>query len=433
MKRHSSPRGFTLIELMVALGMALAITSAALTVMLLVVDTQREGQKRNALARDAQLAMDTLGYDLGFLGVGVPRGYEADDDGNVIGTEDDPTVTVRQLRPTVRIAQADYLAFLGDLPYPNADLNGVAQPSMLRGNPDELDETGDAVSVLSELSGCAPGTNCDTSRSTLNVAGNCSTGANTLSSCPWGLNKWRDDSGSLDLVFGSFDGRWWRRRVQMTGGVPATITDNGRKMIQLTSVGGVVDLPANAFIGPRSGGGFISQMDRVFYSLETPAGAACGTGAGCVLRRKQCWHWDIATTNPDDTGFPVALGAPQRSSGGVISDCTPGGGTPEGTPWESLVEDVKSLTFQYYDANGTQLTNTASSRAELSRVRTIRVLLTLERDLGKGKLLAYTLARQFYLENAGGIISDPATDILNGGCWSHTDSPAGPANECNPQ
>lgn len=423
-RRLASARGFTLIELMVALGMALAVTTAALGVLLMVVDTQREGQKRNALARDAQLAMDLIAHDLGYAGVGVPRGYEADADGNLIGAV--TTDAAAQLRPAIRIAQDDYLFFVGDLPYPNAELNGIAQPSMLQGNPANLNASVGRISVSSSLSGCAPGSGggyvCDTTVSTtFDVGGsNCTSASSTQPTCPWGLKKWQvDGSGEVPLLFGSFDGRWWRRSWNMSSGG----TDSNRVMIDF----GDGDLPVNGFVGFGVGGGFIATLDRVFYSLDEPNGAACGGSGGCVLRRKQCWGWGDSL-RPGDSSFPARLGTPPRLSGGTIASCDASAASRTGTPWEAVVEDVKSLDFEYFDATGAQLSTDITDAAELARIRTIRVTLVLERELREGITLDYTLQRQFYLENAGGLISDPQTTHASGGCWS-----GGPANECNPQ
>ncbi len=429
MPTKDAARGFTLIELMVALGMALAVTSAALGVMLVVMETQRDGQRRNSMTRDAQIVMDTLRNDLRYLGVGVPRGYRSRENGNIIGTVNDSGNAAAQLRPPVRIAASDYIAFLGDLPFPNADLNGLAQVSMLRGNPSDLDDTATGLSVSSELSGCAPqspgATNyrCNTSAaSTIQVGGtNCTSGSER--SCPWGLNKWHPSAANT-LIVGAFDGRWFARRW-----VPGnTLVDNERLMIHLDNVAGQRRLPANGFIGENVGGGFVAHLDRVFYSYENVAGDACDDPPNCVLRRKQCWGWDFESTSPASVGFPGPLAAPLRSNGGAIADCADGS---QGTPWEPVVEGLQAFSLTYFDGRGQDI-GAVTTRAALSRVRSVRVSLTLQRKISKGRTLDYTLERLFYLENAGGIISIPRTDESNGGCWGATATNA-PANECNPQ
>ena len=143
MKARGVP-GFTLLELLVGAALALMIAGTAMGVLLSVQQVQRDAQSRNAIARDAQFAVEHLGYDLQYLGVGVPRGTSLD-------------AVAGELRPAVRIGTSTYLAFVGDLPYPNSELNGVAVLNDIKGEttpPDSGDD--DEIIVTSELSPCAP-------------------------------------------------------------------------------------------------------------------------------------------------------------------------------------------------------------------------------------------------------------------------------------
>jgi hypothetical protein len=426
---------------MVAMAMALVVTTSALGLMLMAIKTQREGTARQALSRDAQLVMDTIKRDLAHLGAGVPRGFAVDTDGDLLGL---PNVKPRratvaqlnglaanQLRPAVRIGAPSYLAFLGDLPFPHSDLNGLANLGVPRGS--KLGKAR-AFGISSELSTCtAPAAGasnyiCDTKQNTMlhNPGGTpCSSSATGEPTCPWGLGKYgrpglATTSAPVTVVAGVVDGSWLPRKWD-----GSIIGNTQRAMMQFTP-----DFPAGGsgtlnderistdlIIGDRIGGGFLAHLDRVFYAYQCIAGS-------CSLSRKQCWGWDLDTL-PSNSGFP-GVGATPILPGTDPADCA---APADGTPWESVMEGFSSFTFRYFDALGAELTGTWSP-ALASRTRVIEVEFTLERRLKvDAPPFGVTLSRRFYLEHAGGLVSNPVrATVANGGCWE-----AGPNYECNPQ
>lgn len=436
-------RGFTLIELMVAMMIALITTTAALGVLLVALETQREGAVRASLSRASEHLVDTLGQDLRHFGVGVPRGYERNDTG--VFVIEPPLEAGAQLRPALRIGRADYLAFLGDLPFPNADLGGLATPvvvgAQLTDPPSRID---DRLAVTSELSPCLPpggssSSSCRSSEASFIDVGGEDCDRTTLSAptCPWGLNKWQKlGDGSVPLVISGLDGSWMRRTWDMT----RTDEERDRLLIDLDDFSfsfGTQRIDARLFASASVGGGVVAHLDRVFYSLESSDGAAptCGEDGctcgddGCTLWRRHCWGWSIGLTDPDDDDFPRVGAAPIRSSADP-ADCAP----PDlGTPWEEVATGIGHLAFRFYAADGTPLNvpSAALSAARASQTRSIEVELELARtssSRSRKPPLEQRAARRFYLEHAGGLISSPETPLAEGGCDA-----AGPANECFPQ
>jgi prepilin-type N-terminal cleavage/methylation domain-containing protein len=451
MPKHDK-NGFTLIELMVALALALAVTAAALGVMLTAIKTQQEGTLRAELARDAQFLMDTMARDLAYLGAGVPRGFESDPSGDLIGignstynasNTDLAGEANNQLRPAIRIGEAEYLAFLGDLPYPNADLNGIAGTSQMPlaggGN------TSINIGVTSELSPCTPDTgggyDCKSTDESYirNVGGNdCSDSAVTEPTCPWGMNKWQLHNGTdVPLVFTGVDGSWFRRAWDLSS--TDTTNSNGRTMISLSSTpsgtGGV--LPFNRFLETDVGGGTVSQLDRVFWSLEQMdnAGTACGTatpGNPCTLWRRQCWGWDLNSTHPSSPSFPQMgrAGSSHLTGATAPLDCAPG--SDEGTGWEEVMGDVTSFTMNYFAPNAVNAALAQPLTAQTSaQTKVIEIDFTMERPIPgdrDGRTLSVRMHRRFWLENAGGLVTYPdLVPEVNGGCLQSV------VNECSPQ
>jgi type II secretory pathway pseudopilin PulG len=439
-------KGFTLIELMVALGMALAITTAAMGVLMSAMKTQKEATMRAELARDSQFLIDTLSRDLAYLGAGVPRGFEGNFTGNLIASGVFVTNTTAaqlttaapdQLRPALRIGDDDYLAFLGDLPYPNADLNGIVGTGQM----DALVDNSTDIAVQSELSPCAPPASapgnyvCDTrTESYIQGVGGaaCTQSSINQPTCPWGMNKWQADGGGfVPLVFSAVDGTWYRRRWNR-----ATMAANGgRAQISLNAAqpaGTGGQLPTKGFVQSTVGGGMGAQLDRVFWSVRDSGGAAgCGTPP-CTLLRRQCWGWNLAgAVDPASASFPVAGGAAIRPPT-VPGDCTT---DTQGTDWEEIAGDVEEFTLSFFgpaDLPSSPL-GTAISIASAANTRVIEVDFLMRRDIpgdANGRTMEQRTVRRFWLENAGGIVSWPevATNA-SGGCNPDANYP----NECNPQ
>lgn len=473
MTRRRSPRpgtaaarGFTLIELMVALGMALGVTAAALGVLLTVLETQRSGFIRVQLQRDAQLTVDMLEYDLNYLGVGIPRGFARQNDGTYTNpgtgtpsadgsSTDEANAAPYQLRPVVRIGTATTLAFLGDLPYPNADTNGIMEPTAFSSNDTHR------IAVVSDLAPCSPPDSagggsgnylCNTaSESVVPLGGGAPCGGSNDDepTCPWSMNKYlpTKTSGSkqIPVVVGDVGGGWYLRWWDF-----GTSNNKDRLMIHFQHDQAAwdtdEDLPEDYFRSNRFGGGHLATMDRVFWKVTDQAGtSACTFGNGdCTVWRRQCWGWaGTGSSDPAEATFP-AVGS-TAFNGGLADpvDCIAGTGSGtvvegEGTPWEQIADGVDQFSFTYFDALGNALAAPLDA-ARASRARSIGVSITVENDtINANAPLQVSLSRRFFLENAGGIVTgaeghdlDP-TPEANGGCWLTT--PAGaPPNECSPQ
>ncbi len=407
-KRASLP-GFTLLELILGASLALMIAGAAMGVLLGVQQMQRDAQSRNAIARDAQFAVEHLGYDLQYLGVGVPRGTSLD---SVTG----------ELRPAVRIGTATYLAFIGDLPYPNSELNGIAVLNDIKGETTPPDGGGDdEVIVTSELSPCAPeatGASTYSCQQHLVVAlpigatsaDNCVEGAANRRLCPWGLGKWQSDGGgSVSLVFTGPQGRWAHRRWSI-----GNWTSVGQAAGPHLSHIGTFDLPRAQFTANTSAASTVAQLDRVFYSLEATAGGACpntgAVGMNCVLMRRQCWG---SLGDPGGSTFPAVGGGVIRSDSDPASCAAPSAGTP----WETVVNGVDQLTFRYFRQPGTELFPPLDA-TDASQVQYIEVHLVISRQMpGTSMLQTQRMTRRFYVENSGGFLGGGAGSCTASNSW----------------
>ncbi len=405
--------GFTLIEMLVGASLALMIATAAMGVLLNVQQVQREAQSRNAIARDGQFAVEHLGYDLQYLGVGVPRGTSLD---GVTG----------ELRPAVRIGTTTYLAFVGDLPYPNADLNGIAVLNDIKGETTPPDTgANDEVLITSELSPCAPEASSASSYSCpqhllsavpigATAADKCVEGTPNARLCPWGLGKWqRDGGGSVSLVFIGPQGQWAQRRWAMGSGSGA-----GGWTTVGEAAGPHFDSHANIdrapFVSNASGVSIVAHIDRVFYSLEAVGGGACpNTGAvatNCVLMRRQCWGL---------LGDPGAALFPAVGAGVIRSDTDPANCTSpsDGTPWETVVNGIDQLTFRYFRRPGEELFAPLDA-TDAAQVQYLEVDLTISRSLpGSPLLQTQRMTRRFYLENSGGFLGGGAGSCTSADPW----------------
>ncbi len=419
MRRLSSIRGFTLLETIVALSIMSVLTTAAISVVVHANRTRAQAFSRAQLVSDANLVSQMIGKDLSFLGVGVPRGYRMD-------TADfTSSIETHQLRPPVRIGQTDHFAFVGDLPYPNADLNGVVQIALIPST--ALDE----LYVGSELSPCIPETSSPGSYSCNNhlralvpgpVSGQfastdeCKQGQLTRL-CPWGMNKWQGQTSSfVPLILGGVDGSWYERRWKPTTTTNTTdfATSGDYFGIRFSAGKGSSTgfnasasdgaLPTNAFFMAKNSGGFAAHLDRVFWSFEqagSPGSKCTNPTAGCVLLRRQCWG---QVNDPGASSFPAV------SSSNFRSDSTPSNCTAplDGTDWETVVTGVQSFGLSYFTDTGTAITG-AWDIDKSSDVGAVQIDLTLQKTIPGGNGVAtYHQRQRFYLENAGGLVDPPA-------------------------
>lgn len=413
MNAPRSPSAFTLIEVLVATTIMAVTLAAAVSVFTFAVTVQSEGLARNQVARDAQLVVDVLASDIAAAGVGVPRGFRGDVPDFTGGTRES-----HQLRPVVRRFKPDHLVLVGDLPYPNADLNGMVTIANIKLGDDHR------TFVTSELSGCVPPASspgdyvCDTSVAShlgpFPAADLCDSGNPGRRTCPWGLNKWQTRGANpVRLIYGGIDGSWYEREWDMTG-----TADDGPYFgmhIEHTSpnantyTGSAKDLPQASFFAGGAGG-FISQVDRVFWSFEAPGapGTACATTTPpfCVLRRRQCFG---AVTDPAAANFPVVDDAAFRANL-TPTDCS----VPnDGTDWETIATGVRSFVLRTFDAAGTELTG-AWTPTQASLAASIEVEVVMEAKVkGTTRTVSHRTKKRTLIINRGGI--DNAA-VVDGGC-----------------
>lgn len=436
-------RGFTLLELVLGATLVLIISAVAMGVMVSVQAVQRDAQAKTVITRDAQLTLDTVARDLQYLGAGVPRGAELYvPGGNML------------MRPPIRIARADYIAFVGDLPYPNADVNGMAVLQNI-GNPNDPTPaipdsaaTRHHLHVSSELALCAPpdvapttgSYTCRTGQHRLIEVGvpappDCEF-ANRLTSptCPWSLGKWQATDGTADpfpveLIISNPLGMWVRRKAidfdNATFRDAVSVELDTSYPNDSTGAAGPTngDMQALDFVQRRSGASLIAQIDRVFYSLEKLDGTACAGTADCVLRRRQCWGWGDADLDPTDGDFPDISNAPIRSGDPLTSvdNCVP---PNEGTDWEPIMHGIKSMQLQYFEkaAAVDVVVNPSPWDADKSEdVMFIQIDVELERQLPSAApgapptKLSQKFTRRVFLENGGGAFVDRAAPFLKPG------------------
>lgn len=405
-------RAFTLIEVVIGLTIGAVITTAAIATLSHVMQFQGEVVARNTASRDAELVIDLLGKDLVFAGAGVPRGLRRD-------TADfSAPVENHQLRPLFRTAKPDHFSFVGDLPYPNAELNGLARVTDV--NPASQHR----IVVTSEISGCAPPSSspgsyaCATStRSLLGpLAGaNCAEGSTGSRTCPWALNKWQrsTNGGGTDgvhLIFGNTDGSWHERLWSLTDFDdfdPFLVIHLEHESADGTGFGpGGEDLVRDNLLTPV-GVGFASHIDRSFWSFEgTAPGSSCTAPPACVVRRRQCWGQVL---DPGAANWPGVTDTAFRSNLTPLHCAPPN----DGTGWEDVIDGVESFTVQYLDGNGVSLTG-AWDAAQSALVKAVEVEIVVSRKAkGSTKQMTQRTKKRFFIENRGGLVGVPPAA---GGC-----------------
>lgn len=415
---HRRPRGTTLIEMMIVLVIAFLISALALQALLEVKRVQDEANVRNQMFRDVQLAIDHIGHDLNYVGLGVPAGLAA-----VAEQSSLSAAFTDQMRPVVRRAKAGSFAMVGDLPYPNAELPGIMNVAAVAtsGNPHKVTLTSELSPCVPARSGAAAGYTCDpedpesvfASRvpSDYGGADRCTESTlwpNPARLCPWGQNKWQPGSNSkVQFVLGAPDGTWYVLRwPRVTSSSSSNYTDeeNGIALhLDHDHPGSNEhDLDADLVINSSgAGSAWVSQLDRVFYLLDS------GT-----LYRRQCWGavWSSSVV-AGDTSWPdvgdTALTLATNPAFCSVPD--------EGTGWEPVVSNLTSLSFTYRDRDDAVVDVAALTPEEAASIRTVEVDVRLERTNtpALGRTVSTSLRRRFHLQNAYGIVGAPAAA---GGC-----------------
>lgn len=389
--RHPRDRAFTIIELMVALALGAVLTTAATATLLVARFAATESALKASMARDGQLVMDNIERDLAYLGAGVPKAANADTAGAAVG---------RSMLPVVRAGLTSNLVFIGDLPYPNAEVPGIAGLARVNGGAPSR-----TLTVTDEISGpCVPPANnagapCLTSNSTLVpgtyvAADDCDASQPTARTCPWGMRKWQNGSGGdTFLTFVDVAGNWYSRKVTgINAGTPVVAFEGRYTGVALTAGfpggAGADNIDPTTFLGA----GYVGNIDRVLYALEDPGapGSACATST-CALYRRQCWG---SVGDPTAAGFPTA-GTSFVGTTSALSGCAAG---TDGTGWETLATGISSFSFTYYQ-------NTAALSAPLNagdrtNVRAVEVNLTMTKKIpGQTRNAVVNMRRRFFLNN----------------------------------
>jgi prepilin-type N-terminal cleavage/methylation domain-containing protein len=341
-------RGFTLVEVLVASAVGLVILTGMMGYLVQRSRRDRQEAQLARLKQDASLVLGQLGRELRQAGLGRPTRARREGDG--------------ELFPGPLIAADETsLAFVGDLPRPDASLNGLSSYAANQSVPPMPDR---GVALLNELNGSCDVDGSSPSACRTDVASlllapsgvDCRSSPGSAPTCPWGLKKYRSGEW-LVLVDGA--GRWVERRVSSNLYSSAA----GRIALQLNE-----PLPMGFFDIPNRG--WVASVDRVFYRLQNGA-----------VERKQCWNM---------AGSSVTASSLSR----------PCGSSTDGTPWETLLRTAegRGLTFRYFDVQGFEIARFPLSEQELRRVRRVDVQLRLSAP-APGEPVTYDTASSFALRH----------------------------------
>ncbi len=401
---------------MVSLAVTLIVSAAVLEVYVMVSRQASEASRAASLERDGQRLMDWFARDFSYFGNGVPRGcYKAD---YVTDAETASSCAASSLIPALRRADDKHLVFVGDLPLPNAELNGAVSLVAIKDNHDHDDE----IAVSSDLSGCTPpktapnsnNYNCSTSSASLLRIGagteDCDAAHPNAVSCPWGLNKWfpaTSFSSDVEFVIGYPSGQWSKRHWNGQDGGDGHLSSvndyYGVHFDHGWPAGADQDISRDDLWKGSASAAWISHIDRVFYSLE-------GSAGDYTLYRRQCW----GNLDSNDADWPN-IGSNAMTS----ADSPRGCAVPDyGTGWEVLQRHIKRLSFRYFRDSGNELTGSWDAQ-KAAEARLVQVDLTVAAQLQNDRQIETKLSRRFFLKYRGGIIDDTVSHS-EGGCYDST-------------
>jgi len=323
-----APRGFTLIEVMVASVISLVMLSGAIAMMIAGAQIHRRQVEQGQLKRSAAFVLDQLSRELRQAGLGRPSGPRED-------------LLQERFPPAVIDATTTSVSFIADVPRPNSNFNGLSTLA----DDQVTNMPANGLAVLNELNG-----SCDV----LIGAGPCTTDAasllfppnpgngcdanNAAVTCPWALNRYQPNEFILVV---KANGHWVERQLNN----PPFASNGLRKSLAYAGVA----IPATFFDGVNNG--YVSTPDRIYYRLQ-----------GTTVERRQCWG---------TVGTPADLPT-------LRAACVPG---PDGLGWEPLITG-STLTFQYYDAANTPLIVAPAvqvANPDLPRIRRVQIQLHVER------------------------------------------------------
>jgi len=329
------PRGFTLVEMMVASVVAIILLSGAVGLLIAGARLHRRHVEQGRMKQSAALLLDQLTSEVRQAGLGRPS-WTRDDGAN------------ERFPPAIFMATTTQIGFIADLPRPDSNFNGMSTLADDQ-NPAELPLNG--LAVLNELNGTCDvplglPPSCTTDGSSLLFPPNPGKGCNlddNAVTCPWALGRYR--GGEYVLVVNGL-GKWVERTLQAT--------PYGTGLLRKGLVYTAPVIPATFFVG--SGRGYVTTMDRVFYQFDN---------VNKKVLRDQCWNGPFPSTNLGLLGTPCAKGA------------------TTGTGWEPLIGHA-TLSFQYYDASNIALITspaTTVAAVDLPRIRRVEIKLNLSQNL----------------------------------------------------
>lgn len=113
--RALGARGFTLLEMIIALSLAAAVLTMTVAVLFDVSRDSRRNRVRAAMSREGTFIGELLALELRQAGAGVPRGAHIQDSYGGAGTT--------EFYANVIVAGTDQIGIVGDFPRPDANYN----------------------------------------------------------------------------------------------------------------------------------------------------------------------------------------------------------------------------------------------------------------------------------------------------------------------
>lgn len=328
-------RGFSLIEVIVALAIGGVLLTTVTSVLTLTLKDSRRTRTHSEIMRDAESVTHLMNTELRLAGLGVPTGAHIDP---AYGTS--PPVS---FYGALLVGGSNQIGILADLPRPDANYSAFgalhARPTGSVGVSAVAWHTENNGSCMADSNAntCVAGR--DSTFFADNAAGCATVGTGAVfqdRKCPWGMGRVLPGE-AIQVAAG--DGRWSHAAV--TGEVVKVSVDNVFAARLSPGFNAAVWPNLTRADGPggKPGQGFVTTLDRVFYRL-----------AGSTIVREQCW----GDPNPNDADWPDAAtnavsGTPAATGGGgaAASSCTGA---------EVVARNVSSLAFSYFDASGVAVT-----------------------------------------------------------------------------
>lgn len=359
----SERRGFSLIEVMVALGIAAGLSTMILGVLLNAIETANRTRLRSELAHGGNVLAHMLRQDLRNAGLGVTTGTN-------VSTGADA------LYGAVLVAAETEVGILGDLPRPDSNF---ATFGLLDDRPATSDFNRHVTWHTENNGACSPSTavgGCSTADSSQLFPGEASELCNTVGgaeaphrTCPWGLRRLRGGE-PFQVVAGT---RQW---FSATNNPTLTVHDHGTNNILVVDTGSTfpASWPNDASGALPAGGagqGFVTTLDRVFYRY-VPASRR--------VERIQCWGVPDASSG----SWPAATATAVPSN----PCASPFQGMAQ---YEPVAQNVESVAFKYYDASGNVLGFPLDTAAKKNQVRRVDFHIVLEKS-SNGQIVRHEIS-----------------------------------------